>query len=171
MDENGPSGEKSGPSTTAVEIVVAVIIFLFGALVVYDSVRLGHRWGDDGPQAGYFPFYIGVILCISTAVIVFQALAAKTRSHEVFVEYGQLKDILSVLIPAAIYVFGIQVIGIYVASAIYIALFMALLGKYSWINGVLTGVGVAAFFFAMFEVWFQIPLYKGWFNPLAFTGY
>jgi len=163
--------QKNGPSMTAVEAVVAFLIFVFGAVIVYDSVRLGHRWGEEGPQSGYFPFYIGVITCICSAVTLYQALFGSLRSKEVFVEYGQLKDVLSVLIPAAVYVLGIQVIGIYLASTIYITLFMTIMGKFPLIKGVAVGVGVAAAFFALFEVWFKIPLYKGWINLLAFTGY
>ena len=50
------------------EIVVAVLFFLAGALVVYDSLRLGAKWAEDGPEAGYFPFIVGVIICISAAI-------------------------------------------------------------------------------------------------------
>ncbi|HSF47462.1 MAG TPA: tripartite tricarboxylate transporter TctB family protein [Burkholderiales bacterium] len=173
MDEHGQLQEeqKSGPSMMAIEAIVALLILLFGATIVFDSVSIGYRWAEDGPQAGYFPFYIGVIICIAAAITLYQALFGSLRSKEIFVEWGQLKDVLSVLIPAAIYVFGIQVIGIYIASAIYIALFMMLLGKYSLIKGLATGIGVAAVFFTLFEIWFKLPLYKGWFNLLAFTGY
>jgi Tripartite tricarboxylate transporter TctB family len=173
MDEHGQLREeqKSGPSMMAIEAIVAVLILAFGATIVFDSVRIGYQWAEDGPQAGYFPFYIGVIICMAAAITLYQALFGSLRSKAVFVEWGQLKDVLSVLIPAAIYVFGIQVVGIYIASAIYIALFMMLLGKYSLIKGLATGIGVAAVFFALFEVWFKLPLYKGWFNLLAFTGY
>jgi hypothetical protein len=89
----------------------------------------------------------------------------------VFVEWPALKHVLAVLIPAAIYVLGIQVVGLYVASAIYIAGFMRWLGNYSWVKSVLLSVVVAALAFVTFEIWFQVPLYKGAFDPLAFLGY
>jgi hypothetical protein len=76
-----------------------------------------------------------------------------------------------VLVPAAIYVGAVQVIGLYVASAIYITVFMVWLGRYSLLRGLLVGCGVNALFFLMFEVWFKVPLYKGIFDPLAFLGY
>ena len=80
---------------------------------------------------GYFPFYIGLILCISGVGIVYQALLGKNKNTEIFVDSEQLKRVLSVLLPAAVYVLAIQFLGLYVASAIYIALFMIVLGKYS----------------------------------------
>jgi len=79
--------------------------------------------------------------------------------------------VLQVLIPAAVYVLGIQLIGIYVASAAYIAVFMVWLGKYGWLRGLIVGAGVSAVTFAMFEIWFQVPLFKGEFNPLSLIGY
>ena len=33
------------------EVVVAVAFFVFGAVVIWDSKRLGAEWGSDGPQA------------------------------------------------------------------------------------------------------------------------
>ncbi len=83
----------------------------------------------------------------------------------------QLGRVLSVLLPALVYVLGIVFLGIYVASAIYISLFMIVLGKYSMPKSVLLGVAVSAFFFVLFEVWFKVPLFKGKFEPLSFLGY
>ena len=79
--------------------------------------------------------------------------------------------VLSVFGPALLYVLGIVFLGLYVASAIYIALFMIVLGKYSAVKSVLVAVLVNAVFFMMFEVWFKVPLYKGTLEPLRFLGY
>jgi hypothetical protein len=66
---------------------------------------------------------------------------------------------------------GIQLIGMYVSSAIYISLFMRMLGKYSWGKSAALGVAISVLFFLMFEVWFQVPLYKGHWNLTGWTGY
>ena len=161
-----------GIRTRTVEIAVALIIFALGALVVYDSQRLGSRWGSDGPEAGYFPFYVGLLICISTAVVAVQAFRARGHLRTaVFVEWQPLRQVLAVLMPAVLYVAAIQLIGLYVASAVYIAGFMMWLGKYSWLRSVLVGLFVSALAFVTFEIWFQVPLYKGAFNPLTFLGY
>ena len=85
--------------------------------------------------------------------------------------WGPFKRVLSVLVPAAIYVLAVQFIGLYVASAIYIAVFMVWLGRYSWWKSVVVGVVISALFFLMFEVWFKVPLFKGVLDPLGFLGY
>ena len=175
MSENPErSGESAGGgiSTRSAEIAVAVALFSIASLVIYDSVQLGFRWGADGPGAGYFPFYIGVIIALSSVVTFAQAVFGRARrERRIFVEWKPLRQVLAVLIPAAFFVLGIQLFGMYVAAAIYIAGFMMWLGQYGWLRSVVVGFAVAALAFMTFEVWFQVPLYKGAFDPLAFLGY
>ena len=145
----------------AAEVATAAVFFALGAIVIYDSARLGFGWKEDGPQAGYFPFYIGAIICASALVNLVAALVALQRKDRTFVEVGQLKLVLSVLVPSAVYVALIGWIGIYVASALYVAFFMRWLGKYDWWKLIAVSVGNSAFFYVIFEIWFKIPLPKG----------
>jgi hypothetical protein len=142
-------------------------------VVAWESWRLGASWASDGPQAGYFPFYIGVIIAIASLVTLTQALLGHTpHAGGVFVERGQLKLVLAVLLPALVYVLAIQWFGIYLASAIYMAVFMVWLGHYPWWKAVLLGIAVSVSVFVMFEIWFQVPLHKGTlYNPLSLIGY
>jgi len=161
-----------GVSFRTMEIVVSAIILAFGATFLYSSYRLGFRWSSDGPQSGFFPFYVSLAIVVASLAILVRSIARHdAKSQEVFVEWDQFKRVLSVLIPAAVFVLGIQLIGIYVASAIYIALFMRFIGKYGWLRSVVLGIVIAAISFMMFEVWFQVPLFKGIWNPTAWTGY
>jgi len=182
MSDDKPSGGEAGISRRTMEIAVAVALFATGALVLIDSYRLGAGWADDGPQSGYFPFYIGLLLCISSVATLAQVAIAEWKRRDrfrgaiaelqsQFVAWGQLKLVFSVLLPAVVYVAGIRLIGIYVASAIYIAVFMVWLGKYSWARSASIGFLVSALLFLMFEVWFKVPLFKGAFDPLAWLGY
>jgi hypothetical protein len=167
-----PARPAGGISVRAAEIVVASLLLALGALVVFDSRRLGASWGSDGPEAGYFPFYIGLIICLSSLAILVRAIRNRDGGGRViFVEWQPLRQVLSVLVPAVFFVLGIQVVGLYVAAALYIAGFMLWLGNYSLVKSVLLGVAVSAVAFVTFEIWFQVPLYKGAFNPLAFLGY
>ncbi len=171
MSSSEGSGGKGVVSTHIVEAATAVCVLAFGLLVLFGSRNLGSGWTSDGPGAGYFPFYIGLILCISACGIFYQAVFGKDRNTEAFVDKEQLSRVLQVLVPALVYVGAIQVIGIYVASAIYIALFMVILGKFSWIKSVVAAIVINVVFFMMFEVWFKVPLFKGMLNPLGFLGY
>ena len=163
--------ERTGVPTFAVEAAVAALVLLLGLVVTTASWKLGAGWMSDGPGAGYFPFYVGVILCISGAGTMYQSLLGKKRNTEIFVDGEQIRRVLVVLIPAAVYVGAIHLVGMYVASAIYIAGFMILLGKFPRAKSVVLALVIAAIFFAMFEVWFKVPLHKGVLNPLGFLGY
>ena len=143
------------------ELAVAALIFAFGALVIYDSIRLGNRWGDDGPQAGYFPFYVGLILCIASGITFVKSAISRVHAAESFVTRGQLRLVLSVLVPTIIYAAVIQPLGIYVASILFMAWFMKVLGKYRWGKVLVISLAVNIAFFAVFEFWFKVPLPKG----------
>ena len=147
--------------TITVDIVVAALIFAIGALVIWESNRLGSSWASDGPQAGYFPFYIGLITCICGVAVLGQCLFNVRTNRAVFVTKEQFKQVLVILLPSTAYVLGVQLIGIYVPSALFIFLFMKIAGKYSWIRSTLVGAGVSVSAFVMFEIWFKIPLPKG----------
>ena len=155
----------------SVDAVVAVLIFVFGVVLTVSAWRLGARWTSDGPGAGYFPFYIGLITIVASLGIFWQAVFSKSRDTRAFVDREQAGRVMSVLVPAAVYVLVAMFLGLYVASAIYIAVFMIVLGKYPRVKSVVLSVIIVAVFFLMFEVWFKVPLYKGSLDPLRFLGY
>lgn len=173
MEPNDQSAvqHSTGVATNIIEALVAVCIIVMGIVVIQGSRALGSGWTSDGPGSGYFPFYIGLILCISGTGTLYQALFDKNKNTEVFVDRVQLKRVLSVFLPALVYVLAIQYVGLYIASAIYIALFMVILGKYAKIKSIGVALCVVVLFFMMFEVWFKVPLFKGKINLLGFLGY
>ena len=156
-------GKARGDIPTCwVEIAVALLFVVAAAVVITDSVRVGTTWGADGPRAGYFPFYIGCILAITGAGIVVQALRRwKTLAAATFVRRDELKPVLTMLWPTVVYVVLIVVLGLYVASAIYIGTFMLWQGKYKWPSALAVSLCVPIATFLMFEIWFLVPLPKG----------
>ena len=156
-------GKARGDVRTCwVEIAVALLFVVAAAVVIVDSLRVGATWGSDGPKAGYFPFYIGCILAIAGAGIAVQALRRwKSLCAETFVTRAELKPVLTMLWPTIVYVALIVVLGIYVASAIYIGIFMLWQGKYKWPSALAVSLGVPIAMFLMFEIWFLVPLPKG----------
>ena len=167
--ETADPGTEPGLQNWIVEIVVALGLFVLGAVVAYNSWLLGAGWKDDGPGAGYFPFYIGLLICISSAVVAFGAIK-HGGDGKVFVTYAQLKLVFTVLLPSLAFVVGVQLLGIYVGSFLFIAGFMIWVGKYHWAKSAGIALAVMAVAFLMFEVWFKVPLFKGAFNALRFFG-
>ena len=166
------SNQDSVISVRAMDIVTSLLFLALGLTVMIGSLKLGASWGADGPEAGYFPFYISLIIMLSSTVTLYQAaIVNKQKKTESFVEREPFKQVMAVLLPAIVFVLGVQLIGIYVSSALYIAIFMVWLGKYPIWKAIAVSVGVSVALYLMFEFWFQVPLPHGsWINPLEFVG-
>jgi hypothetical protein len=170
-EHSNNTNQDSAISLRAMDIITAILFLAFGVTVMIGSLKLGASWGADGPEAGYFPFYISLIILLSSTVTLYQAFASKNKETESFVDREPLKQVMAVLLPAIVFVLGVQLIGIYVSSVFYIAIFMVWLGKYPIWKAIAVAVGVTVALYLMFEFWFQVPLPHGsWFNPLEFVG-
>lgn len=169
MDGKTALGPRErGLSHSHVGAITGVVIFLIGVVVMVDSWRTGAGWQADGPAGGYFPFRIGAILCAASAIVVYRCLFGADRDHRVFVTWDRLRLVLAVLVPTAVYVGAVHLVGIYVASAVFIGAFMRVMDKRSWLSVVLVSAGVAGTLFWMFEKWFLVPLPKGPLESLLF---
>jgi len=156
---NTQETSASGPSHRSVEVGVAIGVLLFGALVMYGSIQAGIGWGAEGPKAGFFPFHIGLALVISSVVNFWNAW--RETDAGLFAEWSQLRQVLAVVIPTAIYVAAIPFIGLYVSSIVLIAFFMRWLGKYNWLIIATVAIGMPVMTYIVFEKWFLVPLPKG----------
>ncbi len=148
-------------SNRTMDIVVAVLFMALAVLVMADSWRVGARWASDGPEAGYFPFYVGAIMFLASLGTLATNIFTKHPDLANFVDREQLGSVLKVLVPTIVYVVLISFIGIYVASIFFIAFFMWWLGKYKLSTIIPVSIGVPLMLFVMFEIWFLVPLPKG----------
>jgi hypothetical protein len=156
---DGTHSAEHGPSQRGVEIGVAVAILVFAGIVIYGAWLAGIGWGPEGPKAGFFPFYVGLAIMLASLVNLFRAVGLDPKP--LFADWGQLGQVLSVVIPTAVYVAAVPFLGLYVSSILLIAGFMKWLGKYSWPLTLAVAIGVPAIAFLMFEKWFLVPLPKG----------
>lgn len=160
MSESSQSSGGAGPSHRSVEIGVALFIALLAVIGIIGSLKVGTGWGPEGPKAGFFPFYISLIVLISCAVNLI-GVFREFSGRELFAEWGQLRQVFSVVIPTTVYVFAVPVLGMYVSSGLLIAVFMKWLGRYSWLLVAAVAIGVPVATYIMFERWFLVPLPKG----------
>lgn len=155
--------DAGGPPAVATrwpELLLALFLMAIAAIVIADSLRVGTGWGDDGPRSGYFPFYIGVLLFAASAWTALRQLL-QWRRTETFAERSQLRSVLAIALPMALYVGLIAGLGIYVSSAALIAWFMLRHGRHAPWTTAAVALGVPLAFFAVFERWFLVPLPKG----------
>src|ERR1700754_2950309 len=107
--------------TRTAEAVVCVMLLGLAVLLGYDNWRTGIGWDSTGPQPGYFPFYLSVILGGASLYGLAMTLLARGVASETFVTRAQLRRVLLVFVPTLLFCLGVQYLGIYVASFLLIA--------------------------------------------------
>ena len=161
-DPDAPA--KNSPSITSirtVDMVVSVLLVCFAALMAYDNWKTGMSWAFDGPQAGYFPFYLSVVLGGASIYGLVTSYLSKSEARAVFVTRDQLRRVLQVFVPTLLFILGTQWLGIYVASFLLVAGFMRFVGHIAWWKCLLTSVVFIAAMFIIFDVAFDVIMPKG----------
>lgn len=155
------------------ETITASALMGLGGVVLHDALRLGIGWGTDGPQSGFFPFWLATCLAAVAATILVKAQLQ--RSAKSFTTRQQIVPVLKVLGPLAAFIVLTDPpgpwsgVGLYVASAFYLAFYMRWVGRHHWLTICIIAMVVPVVAFVIFEQWFLVPMPKG---PLeAWLGY
>ena len=163
VDDPTPPAEHSPAVTTTrtVEVVVYLLLVVLALVLGYDNWRSGMGWAKDGPQSGYLPFYLCVILAGASLYGLSVAFVRRTDAARMFVSRDQFRRVLQVFVPTFLFVALIQWLGIYVASLVLVAGFMRFIGRIAWWKSLLTSVLFALILFATFEIAFDVIMPKG----------
>ncbi len=165
----GSSDSRPVVATRSVDIAVSLLLLGLACLLGWDSWRIGMSWADDGPQAGYFPFYLSVLMGAASVYGLVRTLLAGAAGRGAFVLRDQFGRVLQVFVPTLLYCIAMQFLGLYVASFVLIAGFMWWIGNIrAWVS-LLTALVFSAAMFVTFEIAFDVLMPKG---PLErFFGY
>jgi len=156
-------------STRTVEIVVYLLLVAMALLLGFDNWRTGMGWESDGPQAGYFPFYLSVILAAASAYGLVAIFIARAKDTDTFVTRDQLRRVMQVFVPTLLFCLFTQWLGLYVASFLLIAGFMWMVGRIALWKSLVTSFVFSIAMFLTFEIAFDVIMPKG---PLeALFGY
>ena len=145
---------------------VAIFLFLIGAIVMYDAVRLGFRWDPGfGPGAGYLPFYLslGVLICTGINIVkqIRQLSKEGITGDKRLIQEGGLKPILWVLVPSTVMVILTSIIGLHFAAFFFLLFYMRAVGKIGWLECALVSVLFPIGMYVVFDRLFLIPLPDG----------
>lgn len=143
------------------EIATATLTAGLGLAAVVGALEFGIGWGDAGPEPGAFPFYMGLLVVMASAGTFVQTIAHRRGLQSVFLDREQATRVVSFFLPMAAFVVIALLLGLYVASALYLAFVMRVQGKYNLFISAVSGVAAAVAFYVVLEVAFQVPLLKG----------
>jgi hypothetical protein len=145
------------------DIVFALCLLVLAILVAWESLKLDIGWGLNGPEGGFFPFWLAVGLGICCLVILAQALGNHSPdSWKPLVTPGGWAPILKVALPATAMVALTEMIGLYLAAALYIGFYMRWIGRHHWLLVFAVSIVVPLGSYFLFDKWFLIPMPKGW---------
>lgn len=148
-----------------VNLGTAAVLLLLSAVVIYDALRLGIGWGTEGPQSGFFPFWLAAILAAVSMALIAQALLS--RSAKPFVTGDQFAPVLKVLVPLTGFVVltdppgPLPGLGLYVAAGLYLGFYMRWVGRHHWGTVMALAIAFPVLTFVIFETWFLVPMPKG----------
>jgi hypothetical protein len=156
-DENSPAVT----TTRIVDVVVSLLLLALAATLGYDNWRTGISWDSTGPEAGYFPFYLSVILAGASLYGLGAAFLSRKEAVETFVTRAQARRVLAVFVPTLLFCLATQYLGLYVASFLLIVGFMRWVGRIAWWKSLLTAVVFSAAMFVTFDIAFDVIMPKG----------
>ena len=161
-DPNPPASDSPAVATTrTVDVVTSSLLLALAALLGFDNWRTGMSWDSTGPQAGYFPFYLSVILAAACLYGIGRELLARRQASPTFVTRAQLRRVMQVFVPTLLFCVATQWLGLYVASFLLVAGFMAFVGRIAAWKSVLTAFVFSLTMFVTFEIAFDVIMPKG----------
>lgn len=156
--------QEPGPfiSGFAVESLFALVTCAFGALIIYGALEFNVGWGDIGPEAGYFPFRLGILIVLASLVnLVLAFIRRNTLAADTFLTSKQTRNVAAFVIPVVVLVGVTMLLGLYVAMALYLLFTVGLVGRHRlWVT-IAVAVGTPLILFVLFEYVFITPLLKG----------
>jgi putative tricarboxylic transport membrane protein len=161
-DPAAPASDSPAVTTQrTVDVIVSFLLLAFAMLMGFDNWRTGMGWDSTGPQAGYFPFYLSVILAAACVYGIGKEFLAREQAGETFVTRAQLRRVLQVFVPTLLFCLFMQWLGLYVASFLLVAGFMAFIGRIAPWKSLLTALLFVLAMFVTFDVAFDVIMPKG----------
>jgi putative tricarboxylic transport membrane protein len=164
-EDNSPAVTSNG----VVDVVVSLLLLALAVTLGWDNWRTGASWDSTGPQPGYFPFYLSIILGGASLYGLIAAFVSRRETSGTFVTRAQLRRVMAVFVPTMLFCLVTQFLGLYVASFLLISGFMRFVGKIALWKSLLTAFVFTAAMFVTFDIAFDVIMPKG---PLeAALGY
>jgi hypothetical protein len=153
--------ERSLLSRFGGEAGFALVTLAFGALMIDGALDLNIGWGEIGPEAGYFPFRVGLLIVLASLINVAWAILRRRGLADAFLTAVQVRRVVRFALPVVALVGVAMVLGIYVAAALYLLFTLGLAARHRlWIT-LTVSLGTPLILFVLFEIVFLTPLLKG----------
>jgi putative tricarboxylic transport membrane protein len=146
---------RSADRVTAVLLLVFSVAFAAGALKQYSW------WGPGGPGSAFVPFWLGLIMAFLALGFLSRSLTRKAPG-EAWLPRGEgLRDMLVVLGVTIAFVALLNVLGMVIGTAVYLAVLIWYLGRHPWWTTLVIALAAAGFNWLVFVHWLRVPMPEG----------
>jgi putative tricarboxylic transport membrane protein len=141
----------------------ALVLFVFGAGVSFEARKLGIG-RVSAPGAGFFPFWLGLSLFLSSGILGIRLLlSAEMKSSG---DHGSLKGtawqkIVLVVIGVLLYAFLLEPLGYLISTSFLMIFLFKASGPQRWRSVVIWSVAVSILTYVLFKIWLQVQFPVG----------
>jgi hypothetical protein len=140
---------------TAALLLALAVAFAAGALKFYPYSSEG------GPGSGFLPFWLGVAMAALSLLM----LVRRPRPADAAVDWaprGEARTRVLVVAAATVaFVALLEVLGMIVGTALYLALLIRFLGRHRWWVAIVVALAAAGFNWLVFARWLRVPFPEG----------
>lgn len=150
-------------SRRALELATAILTGSFGVAVVVQSLDNGIGWSSSGVDAGTFPFLTGIIIVAGSLYNLVRGVlpVASLANVPIAITPIELRRLAGLFVPAAIFVAAIPLLGMYLASALYVFAVLAIPRHQSVPRAFAMALATTLSLYVVFERMFQVSLPHG----------
>ena len=157
------------------EIVMAIVMAALSVYFMWKSAELPVGWiPDEGPGGGAFSFWLSAVMFVCTVWIIVnwvRRASPPSRSDDVFMDDYAKKMFVLVGGGVTAMIGLVHVIGMHLATAVFIIYYVRFLGRHSWGTTASLAVGTPVFIFFFFDVTLNKILPTGYLDPMYLVLY
>lgn len=146
---------RSADRVTAALLLAFSVAFAAGALKHYKW------WGSEGPGSAFLPFCLGVVMAVLALMMLVRSLRERNPGAAWFPRGEGLRDMLVVLGVTVLFVALLNVLGMVIGTALYLAILIGYLGRHRWWVTLAVAGGAAGFNWLVFVHWLRVPFPEG----------
>jgi putative tricarboxylic transport membrane protein len=141
--------------------VTAALLLAFSVAFAAGALKQYQWWGPGGPGPAFLPFWLGLVMALLAIMMLVRSAKQKDPGDAWFPRGEGLRDILVVLGATIVFVALLNVLGMVIGTAIYLAVLIGYLGKHRWWVTLSVALGAAFFNWLVFVHWLHVPFPEG----------
>ena len=141
--------------------VTAALLLAFSVAFAIGALKQYQWWGSGGPGPAFMPFWLGLVMALLALMMLTRSLKEKDPGPSWFPRGEGLRDILVVLGVTILFVALMNVLGMVIGTAVYLAVLVRYLGRHPWWMTLSVAIAAAFFNWLVFVHWLHVPFPEG----------